>query len=59
MQPDLDAEGFGAPVQAQTLTLEHFHFENALTADSASVGRAREEQAKIIFAVNSEWSVSK
>jgi hypothetical protein len=30
-------------VVLQQDTLEHFHFENALTADSASVGGAHEE----------------
>jgi hypothetical protein len=39
--------------------LEHFHFENALTDDGASLARANEEWAKFIFAVNSECSVSK
>jgi len=39
--------------------LEPFHFEKALTDNGASLVRANEEQAKCIFAANSECSVSK
>ena len=41
------------------MSLEHFHFENALTDDSVSGVRANEEQAKFAFAAYSECSVSK
>jgi hypothetical protein len=39
--------------------LEHFHFENALSTDSVSVGCAHEEQAKLVFAEGDECGVSK
>jgi hypothetical protein len=42
-----------------TRPLEPFHFEKALTNDGGSLVRANEEQAKFIFAANSECSVSK
>jgi hypothetical protein len=33
----------GLTQKALAAALEHFHFENALTADSASIGSAHEE----------------